>query len=177
LMSALQAGTARGRQDAEAVQPSPAPDDSDSADATGEKPLSPVAWFTDAPPGDGPAPGTTWADAATATFPLTAGTDLADVFRPTDEGDGAEPDHGAGGNGAEPGDGAGVDGAEGDGAGSDGVTPGGESLADEPETVVHYGEIVPRQSAGPDDDPPPDRPAYLPTARPDGQPTHSDKDA
>jgi hypothetical protein len=56
LMSALQTGTARGREAAETSQ---------------EGASSPVAWFTDAPPGEGPTPGTSWADAATAGFPFT----------------------------------------------------------------------------------------------------------
>jgi signal transduction histidine kinase len=154
-MSALQAGTVRGRQDAETAEPSPATDL-----LTAGKTLSPVAWFTDAPPGDGPVPGTTWADAATATFPLTAATAPADgpgdaeVTEISDPAGGAEV--------VEPGD----------LAGPDGPVP-----ADQPDALVHHGEIVPRQSTGPDGDPPPDWPAILPTGRPGGQPTHSDKDA
>ena len=66
LMSALQAGTARGREAASTAEAAHAA----APSGVGGAP-SPVGWFTDAPPGDGPAPGTSWADAATAGFPVT----------------------------------------------------------------------------------------------------------
>jgi signal transduction histidine kinase len=72
LMSALQAGTARGREAAHTAEAA-----GTTARSGVDGPQSPADWFTDAPPGDGPAPGTTWADAATAGFPLTTNGDTA----------------------------------------------------------------------------------------------------
>jgi hypothetical protein len=163
LMSALQSGTTRGRQAAEAATSAP----------DGGVKLSPVDWFTDAPPGSGPTPGVTWADAATAGFPVTR-DDLASQ----------EPAS----------DGPASDGPASDGPASDGLVP--DDLApdrpapddpdrtavqhglpepDEAVTVVHLGEIVPRLAADPDGDPS-SRPTNLPTARL-GEPAHPDKDA
>jgi hypothetical protein len=135
-MSALQTGTARGREAAGTTDP--------------EAPLSPVAWFTDAPPGDGPAPGTTWADAATAGFPFTR----TDTDTETDAGTGIfEP--------------AGPQACDADHA---------DDVLDPAATVVHHGEIVPRQPTDPDDVPPV-WPTIPSTAALGGEPTHTDKDA
>jgi signal transduction histidine kinase len=109
LMSALQTGTARGRE---------------AAGNPEEAALSPVDWFTDAPPGQGPVPGTSWADAATAGFPVT-----------------------------------------GTAAGAPEIARPGLDAVDPADTVVHHGEIVPRQATDPS------------TAVSGGEPTHSDKDA
>jgi hypothetical protein len=147
-MSALQSGTTRGRQAAEAATSAP----------DGGVKLSAVDWFTDAPPGSGPTPGVTWADAATAGFPVTRDGSASDGSAS----DGPVPDDLA------------PDRPAPDDPDRTAVQH-GLPEPDEAVTVVHHGEIVPRLAADPDGDPS-SRPTNLPTARP-GEPAHPDKDA
>jgi signal transduction histidine kinase len=154
LMSALQTGTARGRQAAGTTEE--------------EAPLSPVDWFTDAPPGEGPAPGTSWADAATAGFPVTRPGGGPTVTAP----DVARAPEAAPVREAAP------------------VPDAVADSTDPADTVVHHGEIVSRPATDPDSTPPvwptipsiavhgPSSAAHGPsTAVHGGEPTHSDKDA
>jgi hypothetical protein len=142
-MSALQAGTARGREAAYTAEAAGA-----AAPYGAHGPQPPADWFTDAPPGDGPAPGTSWADAATAGFPLTTNRD-------TPAPDNAAPDNAAPDNAA-----------------PDNAAP-DIAVA---ETVVHHGEIVRPPVNGAGAEPPP-WPTIAPTTAPGAEPTHPDKDA
>ncbi len=165
MMSALQAGTSRGRRDGSADRPAvqrpPGGMPVTLADLDGPAPAGGRApgtdWFTE---GSGERPATTWADADTAGYPLTGrdGPDVVGAYAPQPPAV-PEPAHG----------GAVVQRT----APAD---PAPAAAAGDDPTVVHHGEVVPRQRpAGP----PPTWPTMAPIDRPatDGEVAHPERDA